>query len=212
MRSLREEYKHKNCLLLRKAYRQFLCFLCFGVMNGEKICYNRESLSGFIVADEEWRNIMNQKALQRRRLFDRMDGFEFEEYCAALLRRNGYKKVEVTRASMDQGIDIIAYKRKTSYGIQCKNHANKITNKAVQEAYTGCCFYGLDVPVVLTNNFFTIPAQQLAEKTGVELWDRETLLKLKKHKNWFGIISGVVISILVIGGLFAVIYYLKGIF
>ena len=39
-----------------------------------------------------------------------MDGWEFEEYCASILRKNGFSHVEVTQGSGDFGIDVIAEK------------------------------------------------------------------------------------------------------
>ena len=45
-----------------------------------------------------------------------MDGHEYEYACAQYLKRNGFTKVQVTKASGDQGIDIIATKGK-KYGI-----------------------------------------------------------------------------------------------
>ena len=47
-----------------------------------------------------------------------MDGHEYEYACAQYLKRNEFTKVQVTKASGDQGIDIIATKGK-KYGIQC---------------------------------------------------------------------------------------------
>lgn len=110
--------------------------------------------------------------------FDKMDGWEFEEYVAGLLVRNGYHNVEVTRGSGDQGVDILAQKDGTSYAIQCKNYESKIPNKAVQEAYAGARFYGCDISVVLTNSYFSPSALELGDEIGVELWDREELKKL----------------------------------
>jgi len=110
--------------------------------------------------------------------FDRMDGWEFEEYIAELLVRNGYHHVEVTRGSGDQGVDILAEKDEISYAIQCKHYTSKIPNKAVQEAYAGARFYGCDVPVVLTNSYFFPSAMELGDEIGVELWDREELKRL----------------------------------
>ena len=49
----------------------------------------------------------------RRRMpedFDLMEGHEFEEYCAELLKKCGFEDVEVTRGSGDYGIDILAEK------------------------------------------------------------------------------------------------------
>lgn len=42
--------------------------------------------------------------------FDKMNGYEFEEYAAGYLKRNGYSKVTVTKASRDFGVDLIAKK------------------------------------------------------------------------------------------------------
>ena len=55
-----------------------------------------------------------------REAINTMDGHDFEYFCADLLRKNGFDKVEVTKGSGDQGIDIIAFKDGIKYGIQCK--------------------------------------------------------------------------------------------
>ena len=46
---------------------------------------------------------------------------------------------------------------------------------AVQEAYAGAEYYGCDVPAVVCPTMFTASARELAESTGVELWDGERL-------------------------------------
>jgi len=114
----------------------------------------------------------------RKEAFDEMNGWEFEEYIAKLLIRNGFTHVEVTRGSKDQGVDILARKDEHSYAIQCKHYAGKVPNKAVQEAYAGAGFYGCEIPVVLTNSYFYPSAEELGDEIGVELWDREELRKL----------------------------------
>lgn len=103
-----------------------------------------------------------------------MDGHEYEYACAQYLKRNGFTKVQVTKARGDQGIDIIATKGK-KYGIQCKYYSGAVGNKAVQEAYAGSKFYGCDVAVVMTNNTFTKSAKELAEKLSVELWENKVI-------------------------------------
>lgn len=110
--------------------------------------------------------------------FDNMDGHEFENFCATLLKQNGFKSVSVTKASGDQGIDILATKDGIKYGIQCKCYSSEVGNKAVQEAFSGKTFYNRHVGVVLTNNYFTSSAKELAEKNGIILWDRKQLLKM----------------------------------
>ena len=119
----------------------------------------------------------------RRADYDDMDGWEFEEYVGELLVRDGYIHVEVTRGSGDQGVDVLAERDGVSYAIQCKHYQAKISNKAVQEAYAGAEFYGCDVPVVVTNSYFTPSAEELADEIGVELWDREKLNRMVKKST-----------------------------
>lgn len=116
-------------------------------------------------------------------IYDTMDGHAFEYYCADLLSKNGYDNVEVTQGSGDQGIDIIAFKEGIKYGIQCKCYSHSIGNKAVQEAFSGKTYYGCHVAAVLTNQYFTKSAKQLAASNKVILWDRDKLQSFIAHAH-----------------------------
>ena len=107
-----------------------------------------------------------------------MEGHEFEFFCASLLRKNGYEQINVTRGSGDQGIDIICYRDGIKYGIQCKCYSADIGNKAVQEVFAGKAFYECHIGIVLTNQYFTKSAIELAKKNGIILWDRKKLMEL----------------------------------
>ena len=120
-----------------------------------------------------WRLIVGRRNRAARCM--RLTGFEFEEYMAQVLRDNGFRHVEVTVECGDQGVDILAVRNGKTYAIQCKNYVDLVGNKAVQEAYAGAQYYGCDIPVVVCPTDFTIPAQELAESTGVELWNGEKL-------------------------------------
>ena len=113
--------------------------------------------------------------------YDYMEGHDFEYFCAKLLKNNGFTNVEVTQGSGDQGIDILATKDGIKYGIQCKCYSSDIGNKAVQEVFSGKTFYNCHVGVVLTNRYFTSSAKELAEKSGVLLWDRDRLNEMIKN-------------------------------
>lgn len=121
--------------------------------------------------------------MDEQKSFDLMEGHEFEYFCAELLEKNGYEKINVTQGSGDQGIDIIAYKDGIKYGIQCKCYTSDIGNKAVQEVFAGKAFYECHIGVVLTNRFFTKSAVELAKKDGIILWDRSKLLELIKNST-----------------------------
>lgn len=114
--------------------------------------------------------------LKRRRyrpLFvDEMEGHEFEFYCADLLRDRGFSEVEVTSGSRDFGVDILAEKDGVTYAIQCKCYTTPVGVSAVQEVYAGRDYYDCMVGVVLTNQYFTEPAVDMAKKLQILLWDR----------------------------------------
>lgn len=109
---------------------------------------------------------------------DAMDGHEFEYFCAELLKENGFVNVEVTQASGDFGVDVLAEKDGVTYAVQCKCYSDKVGNHAVQEATSGAQYYHRMVAVVLTNSTFTPAAIETAQKTNVLLWDRENLKEM----------------------------------
>lgn len=111
--------------------------------------------------------------------FGSMDGYEFEDYCAHLLERNGFSNVKVTRGSGDQGVDVIAYRDGVKYGIQCKCYSSSVGNRAVQEVYAGKLFYDCHVAVIMTNSTFTTAAIDLAHSTHVVLWSGRKLREME---------------------------------
>ena len=105
----------------------------------------------------------------------RLTGPEFEAYFALVLADNGFKNVEVTKGSGDQGADILAERNGRSYAIQCKNYDGAVGNFAVQEAFAGAEYYGCELAAVVCPGTFTRAAKELAAQTGVILWDGERL-------------------------------------
>ena len=105
----------------------------------------------------------------------RLSGPEFEAYFALVLADNGFKNVEITKGSGDQGVDILAERNGRSYAIQCKNYDGAVGNFAVQEAFAGAEYYDCDLAAVVCPGTFTRAAKELAAQTGVILWDGERL-------------------------------------
>ncbi len=109
---------------------------------------------------------------------DEMEGAEFEKFCAQLLERRGFIEVNITKASGDFGVDILAEKEGVTYAIQCKRYTDPVGVKAIQEAYAGREYYDRMVGVVLTNQYFTAPAVEAAKKLKILLWDRGYLERM----------------------------------
>ena len=99
-----------------------------------------------------------------------MDGWQYEEYCAEYLKKIGFTDVKVTQGSGDPGVDIIANNGADKYAIQCKYYSGAVSNKAVQEVFTGMHYYECDIALIITNSYFTKSAQELAHRTNVVLW------------------------------------------
>ncbi len=107
---------------------------------------------------------------------DNMAGRDFEFWCARYLSQRGFSDVSVTRGSNDYGVDILASKDGETYAVQCKRCSYPVSNKAVQEVYTGMQMYGCSLAAVMTNGYFSDAAVKTAEKVDVQLWDRDWLL------------------------------------
>ena len=117
---------------------------------------------------------------RRPELIDELEGHDFEEYCAGLLRRNGFTDVTVTKGSGDFGLDILCEKDGVTYGVQCKRYDKPIGVHAVQQAYAGRDYYDRMVGAVMTNQYFTEAAVKAAGKLNIMLWDRGYLDEMKE--------------------------------
>lgn len=112
-----------------------------------------------------------------------MDGYEYEQKCADLLRAKGFSNITVTQGSGDQGIDVIAYKSGVKYGVQCKYYTGTVGNKAVQEAYAGAAYYGCAIAMVITNSVLSKSASTLAKELNVEIWEHIDAIYLLEHSK-----------------------------
>lgn len=99
---------------------------------------------------------------------DDMTGVEYEALVATILTENGWD-VATTKATGDQGVDLIASMFDRHVAIQCKRHGQKVGNAAVQEAATGARHYGCAEAWVVSNADYTPAARQLAHSVGVKL-------------------------------------------
>ena len=157
--------------------RGLLCFFTFPLI----ILYYLCKLFGMAIVEiVELISSGSGRKRRKKKQYDVMDGREFEEFCADLLRRNGFSNIMTTRGSGDYGVDILAVHGNVSYAIQCKCYGSSVGNKAVQEIYSGKDFYKRQVGVVLTNQYFTPAALLTAQRNGILLWDRSQLIKFIK--------------------------------
>lgn len=113
---------------------------------------------------------------------DLMEGHDFEYYCANLLREHGFQEVEVTKASGDYGVDVLAQREGITYAIQCKRYDGPVGVHAIQEVYAGRDYYDCMVGAVMTNQYFTEPAVKVAQKLKILMWDRDYLEEMAQEE------------------------------
>lgn len=101
--------------------------------------------------------------------YDELSGQDYERFAASYLVEQGFRDIEMTRASGDYGVDILASKGGIRYAVQCKYYSSHVGISAVQQAAAGMTYYGCQRAMVITNSTFTSAAKALADKTGVIL-------------------------------------------
>jgi HJR/Mrr/RecB family endonuclease len=129
---------------------------------------------------------MSWQFLRRRHFtqlqnIDTMDGLDFEQYVATLLRANGFRKVSITE-KYDLGVDIIAEKNGIRWGIQAKRHSGLVKANAVRQVVTGLKLYDCDRSMVITNSTYSAVARRLAHANNCVLVDRTGLKKLSQQR------------------------------
>ncbi|MDP2805372.1 MAG: restriction endonuclease [Gallionellaceae bacterium] len=75
----------------------------------------------------------------------------------------------MTKASGDQGIDVVASLGNVKAVFQCKKYSQPVGNAAVQEIFAGKQHEQAHVAAVVSNATYTPSAKQLATTTGVHL-------------------------------------------
>lgn len=113
---------------------------------------------------------------------DAMTGLEFEHYVAAVLRGIGYT-VEITKASGDFGVDLIATRDGERTAVQCKRAARAVNGSAIQQVVAGAAVHDCAATMVVSNHRYTRAAEQLAEVHGCVLVDRTRLARLARVKR-----------------------------
>ncbi|WP_061488428.1 restriction endonuclease [Acetobacter tropicalis] len=103
-----------------------------------------------------------------------MDPFDYERYCAKLLRKSGWEAI-VTSECGDQGADIVASKKGLRLVLQCKLYSKAVGNDAVQQVAAAKHHYAGRFAAVVSNAPYTIPAQQLAKTNKIFLLHHDEL-------------------------------------
>ena len=122
--------------------------------------------------------ILNSVQYQREELLKEnwraMRDTEWERFLDRAFRLLG-AKVELTKVTGDQGVDLIVEKGVSRYAIQAKGYHNSVGNGAVQAAVAGMAHYRCNACAVITNSRFTSSAEELALSNRCKLIGEEQI-------------------------------------
>ncbi|MDP2779528.1 restriction endonuclease [Devosia sp.] len=111
-----------------------------------------------------------------------MSPIQFEKWCESALRWSGWSTA-ATKASGDQGADVVATKDGVKVVLQCKLYSRPVGNAAVQEIFAAKAHYGAAGAAVVSNQVYTPAAQQLARSCGVKLLHADDLMNFNSN-SW----------------------------
>lgn len=114
--------------------------------------------------------------------FSKMNGYEFEDFIANLLRQKGFK-VTQTDYSNDGGVDLIAEYFKPlfsgKYIVQCKNYTNNLVGQPeLRDLYGVVMSEKANKGILITNSDFTTQAKNFAKDKNLELINGSVLNSL----------------------------------
>ncbi len=111
-----------------------------------------------------------------------LSGLEFEAFLKELFELLGYSVIQ-TKASGDQGADLILKLDNIKTVVQAKRYSGNVSNTAIQEVAAARKHYKCDKAMVVTTGKFTKSAIQLAISNEVELWDFTKLSRTINNIN-----------------------------
>lgn len=140
---------------------------------------------------QKYMNVTNEKIKSkstyedRGNLLDKIDDMSGQEFELLLIEKllplDGYTNINGTSYTGDYGVDIIAEKNNIKCAIQCKRFNSKVSVRAIQEIVAGRKHYRCEKAIVITNNYYTKNAKELAFDNKVELLDRDDIIKMIKN-------------------------------
>ncbi|MEC3915835.1 restriction endonuclease [Nocardia sp. CDC160] len=119
--------------------------------------------------------------------FHEMDYSQFEHAIAALCRRDGCPKAEVTGGANDRGADVVGrIPDGRRMVIQAKRYRiNRPVGSEHVQKFGGTCFdiLGAEFAAIVTTSYFTREARKIAQLKGIALVDNKALAAWKDESG-----------------------------
>jgi HJR/Mrr/RecB family endonuclease len=106
-----------------------------------------------------------------------MSDREFEIFCGMLYEMKGYKAI-VTKATGDGGKDVILWKGRNKYYVECKHFSkeNKVSRCIANKLYGVMCCDNVQHGIIITTGQFTKQCLEWCKKTHIKTISYEDLI------------------------------------
>ena len=108
---------------------------------------------------------------------EKMSGRHFAYYVKELFKRQGFT-VKETVIVGNYGADLILERAGEKVVVQARRWKNNVGSKGVQELVDSAKQHNAHNRIVITNTYFSDKAIELAQSSGIELWDRNRLVEI----------------------------------
>ena len=158
----------------------YIKFYCYFLTDEDSFTLN------FCLMEDQYTMLMEylkENVNQKKSNLADMSGAEFEQLVQELVQKMGFE-AQLTKASGDGGIDIIAYSNQPflegKYIIQCKryNANSRIGEPPLRDLYGVVMSERANKGILVTTSYFTTSATKFAENKPIELIDGEKLISL----------------------------------
>lgn len=105
---------------------------------------------------------------------DNLDHAQFREYIGALLAGRGFS-LKKPDGTLDLGVDLIAEGDKTKYAVKIKRQSSPVSRTVVNDLEREKHLNSCSRAMIISNDYFTDDAAEIAISNGCELVDREKL-------------------------------------
>lgn len=123
-------------------------------------------------------------------IVDKMSGTEFAEFLLAHFKNVGYSGY--LTSTEDYGAVLFLEKSGKKLVVQAKRWKQIVGVEAVQQILGAIRHFDAYMGMVITNNAFTENAHILADASGIELWDRQTLTRVMYESKGLALASAVI--------------------
>lgn len=179
----KDQYGVESKAAWSKELTHFFNQVIIAHMERKKVCSakNVEAVGNVVL--KIWDKRLAKRAAEISKASDLgegLSGADYEAHCAALLEAAGWM-ASLTKASGDQGADIVARRGNEMIVIQCKLYGAPVGNKAVQEVVAARSHLKARHAAVVSNASYTRAAQELASTTATLLLHHSELSGLHQR-------------------------------